>query len=303
MDGTAKEDRFSLQDVISQLSFGLLTGAAERANRAAPAIDKRELVLERRIYEVGITPTLQMLLSLNVPDTSTVSVERMSEDVSALILSHLTLQEIAAISETSKILYQSCRSDPLWKRLFEYRWNVPDAKEKDYFQAYRQAHQHPHDLWVTHWNCVYPAEGLSPGRCCLRQTKRHLNRSFQGHTSELAKCPFCRDWRRMQREKPYESTSNAQEMAHLTLELQKRLSTGDCSLPDLCSNDTTHAKRAFEAASTFQRNMMTSQFMPGTTNFLTDAVSLCQATSLASSSSYLTLIDVRPNALCRSFST
>lgn len=272
MDGTTMADRFSLQDVISQLSFGLLTGATEGANRAPPPIDKRELVLERRIDEVGITPTLQMLLSLNVPDRSTVPVERMSEDVSALILSHLGLHEIAAVSETSKILFQACRSDTLWKRLFEYRWNVPNNKEKDYFQAYRQAHEHPHDLWVTHWNCVYPAEGLTPGRCCLRQTKRHLKNSFQGHTSELAKCPYCRDWHRMQGENAHEFKSDGQQMAHQTLQLQRRLSSGDFSLPDLCRNDVKHAKRAFEAASTFQRKILTSQFKPGTTNFLTDAL-------------------------------
>jgi hypothetical protein len=122
-----------------------------------------------------------------------------SEDhVAALVLRHLSIQDIAVASLVSKTLYRAASrsNDALWKSLFHDRWNISPSRHRvamveendenghdermssnnnirsssssSYFRAYQQAHLHPHDLWITHWNCCFPADGLSPGRCCIR---------------------------------------------------------------------------------------------------------------------------------------
>jgi len=118
--------------------------------------------------------------------------ERLSVDLLAgRILSHLALHEIAAAALTSKFLYAASRSDALWLQLFRRRWNDASSTAADaaatgttttttaaaasedgsrfffFFDAYRTAHANPHDLWITHWNCAYPTDGLMPGRTCI----------------------------------------------------------------------------------------------------------------------------------------
>ena len=95
--------------------------------------------------------------------------EQMGPDVSALILSHLSVSELFNVmSFVSKSMYRACRTNELWRNKFVARWNYPQ-ESSNWFETYKSAYANPHDLWVTHWNCVSPNDGDSPGRCCISE--------------------------------------------------------------------------------------------------------------------------------------
>ena len=95
-------------------------------------------------------------------------------DVSALILSHLSVSELLnTTSLLSKSMYRACRAKELWRAKFVARWNYPSQDcNVNWFEAYKAAYGNSHDLWVTHWNCVSPNDGDSPGRCCISDSSR-----------------------------------------------------------------------------------------------------------------------------------
>lgn len=247
------------------------------------------------------------LLKKNKDDAP--SLEGLSEDVSTLILSHLSLTEIATVSCLSKSLYVACRSNLLWKRLLHNRWNLTDAvisscgadnfididQDERYFLAYQSAHLHPHDLWITHWNCTYPCEGLLPGRCCIsKSTSKGNNKSNNnnGRTTTRKKkrnleeedrcCPKCRDWDGWERATSSSSRAappqtKAQTMARATLRTRRKfrnlLHSQDGS--SRCRRHYRRSRRAFEVAGTFHRKLQTRQYEEDSslpTNFLTDAL-------------------------------
>ena len=218
-------------------------------------------------------------------------------DAAAVLLSYLSLSDIASVSETCRSLHQACRSNQLWKYLFEYRWNVPTVHQdttgtpssislQHYFQAYQKAHLHPHDLWVTHWNCVYPAEGLSPGRCCIRSVPptRGTRQSPAAHAP--CYCPTCRDYVAedahtsndvgdAHAKPPATDTQRAAQRTHCLR--QRWAAQGMPPLPNVCDTSasaaeqtTRRARHAFAAAATFHRRIDTTQYEPGVANFLTD---------------------------------
>ena len=93
--------------------------------------------------------------------------EQLAPDLSAVVLQHLTVQEIATVSTISKALLVAARNSRLWKLQFESRWNL-DMEEEDWCHSCAEEHVRiAHDLWMTHWNCVSPDNGLSPGRSCM----------------------------------------------------------------------------------------------------------------------------------------
>jgi hypothetical protein len=71
-----------------------------------------------------------------------------------------------------------------------------------WYISYQRAYRHPHDLWITHWNCVYPNDALSPGQCCVSPPSAHCNTTTNGRRrSRNGKdddddhsnlCPTCR---------------------------------------------------------------------------------------------------------------
>lgn len=217
--------------------------------------------------------------------------ENFSQDISALILSHLDLQEIANASLVSKSFYRFCRSNTLWKYLMSYRWNInnnPDHQEQvlpNYFDAYQQAHAHPHDLWISHWNCVYPNEGLAPGRCFIsssnapNKSPRVKTRSSHAHSTAACweVCPNCRNWNEFDacnKDHVVVPTTLAQFMALATSYTRHKI----CShqpvvrlLDDWHHSETTQARQAFDCAGTFHRKLSTRQFQAGL-GFLTDLV-------------------------------
>ena len=230
--------------------------------------------------------------------------ETLDEDVSSLILCHLSLDDIANVSLVSRNLCRAARSTALWKTLFHRRWNVKYMEEisldrkdlagshaandsadsgehdnHDYATAYREAHAHPHVLWITHWNCVYPSDGLSPGRCYIASKKGWPKKTGrqdcidEGIGSVPGRyCPHCRDPNYWDALDNGQVNSQAQAMALATAltrqKFRKRLSSS--SLLDSTPSCPTANRRAFETSATFHRRLQTRQYERGSTNFLTD---------------------------------
>lgn len=242
---------------------------------------------------------LELLETTPCPTTSLL--ETFSDDVTAVILSHLSLREISDCAVVSRSMHASCRSNTLWKRLFGSRWNVSndeDNNENDersnfYFEAYVRAHYHPHDLWITHWNCVYPSDSISPGRCCIQSPQQHSapQRSGTNNTRAAAcwcceTCPNCRvnnsqgtvgvtDDRnsaatplcccQCEKNATQKRWSDAQAMARVT-NWGCKSKCDETKLPS-----TSQSRRAFARAATFHRKLSTQQYeQPSPTNFLTD---------------------------------
>jgi hypothetical protein len=192
--------------------------------------DRSDRDVELRREGLSLFEPLSFAGSLSSTTATRCLFETFAEDVSALTISHLSLDDIASVSQVSKCLYTASRSNTLWKLLFDYRWNVSGSKDRDkvtrtvheychYFTEYRLAHAHPHDLWITHWNCLFPCDGLAPGRCCIREGEARDAKDIlinPGGTGVAA------------------------------------------------------SRQAFSRAATFHRHLSLTQFQPGQAHFLTD---------------------------------
>ena len=241
-------------------------------------------------------------MARSFPHPATSLLEAFSDDVSGLILSHLDLQEIANVSLVSQRLYKSCRSNTLWKTLMAFRWNIllPDnvdeqqPPEKNHFAAYQRAHAHPHDLWISHWNIVFPHDGLAPGRCFLREVddandcRKHCGEKHcadgSASSNPLSCCPHCRKWNDLvdpERNasesdtccnKPWiQPSTPAQLVALATTCTRQRCS----SPPEKLANEESYvpkskARQAFSCAGTFGRKLKVRQYQGGPSDFLTD---------------------------------
>jgi hypothetical protein len=129
-------------------------------------------------------------------------VEQLGPDVSAMILSHLSVSEILnTTSFLSKTMHRACLTNELWRTKFVARWNCPSLDSNvNWFEAYKAAYGNSHDLWVTHWNCVSPNDGDSPGRCCIPDASAAKSVSFSHQPGTnvtfmspwIKHCPTCR---------------------------------------------------------------------------------------------------------------
>ncbi|CAB9510642.1 expressed unknown protein [Seminavis robusta] len=96
----------------------------------------------------------------------------LSNDNLSWLLSYLSIPDITSVSLVSRRCHVVCRSNTLWKLKFEDRWNIDTVfrltvSGQNWYRAYQAAYKNPHDLWLFHWNCTFPQDGLVPGRCCI----------------------------------------------------------------------------------------------------------------------------------------
>ena len=134
--------------------------------------------------------------------------ESLPADASSYLLSYLHPHDLFNVALVSKRGYTMYNSELLWQRKFKARWNcVPDpihtvhapgrddsddmeggdyaASQNDSFgdggywkRSYIAAHCNPHDLWIRHWNCVFPDDVTTcSGRTVIPTVK------FEGGTN------------------------------------------------------------------------------------------------------------------------
>ena len=198
--------------------------------------------------------------------------ESLAPDLTAWIFQHLTVQEIASIALVSKALREAARNHDLWKLKFESRWNLrfshparSSSGMMDWYQAYRQAYLNTHDLWITHWNCVYPHDGLAPGRCCIQPHHQDppAPPSLQPE-SETHLCPSCR-YLRYPNSKP-----SAKPIATVAQAISAATRLRLLQSPVISPYSSQHAKRAFANASTLHRTIVVDQYESSRLYFLSD---------------------------------
>eukprot|EP00536_Pseudo-nitzschia_multiseries_P009518 jgi/Psemu1/288517/fgenesh1_pg.267_\ len=105
-------------------------------------------------------------------DDDKAKLDRLPPDVFVLLCCNLTVGDIASLAACSKALCVVSFDRDVWRQKFLARWNYDDPTIVDWCFAYRQAYANPHDLWITHWNCVDPCDGLAPGRCCIQEQQQ-----------------------------------------------------------------------------------------------------------------------------------
>lgn len=149
-------------------------------------------------------------------------------DATATILSHLHPHDLFNFSSTSKRGNKSFCNELLWKSKFIARWNCPDfhvqadletknalSKNGDFWRhAYKSAFENTHDLWIRHWNCVYPEDvSTCHGRTVIPRIRSNaqgnkvkqckVERSY--NSSSLRLCPTCRYHPMLQNHNGYNS--------------------------------------------------------------------------------------------------
>jgi hypothetical protein len=230
-----------------------------------------------------------------------ISIESLPPDVSATIYTHLTIPEIATVSEVSSALYVASRNPTLWRAKFVARWNYDDPMIFDWFLAYQHAYWNPQDLWITHWNCVNPSDGLGPGRCCIQDDDNN-NSSNNSTIDSIANpthlCPTCRYHPKMrptskkwmmkegaEQEKAPTSCMSTMSIATVAQAIQAatNLRIKECSTSSSDDNDIPYhistaptpyssrrANAAFAQSATFHRRLDTHQYRDRSLCFLQD---------------------------------
>lgn len=229
----------------------------------------------------------------------TVSLELLlyADDLSGLILSHLSLTDISSASLVSKRCRRATRSDALWQRLYHRRWKA--VTKTNCWKAYKRAHQNPHDFWLSHVNIVWPWEGLAAGRCCIPsgenpnhdddnndidseneapyyhfeaiRTPRAGKRLRESKSTTA--CPTCRlnnnqannDNERVLLQNAPET--RAQALAEATRLLQRKLQVFQ---PDYAAPSSFDSQRAFAQAVTCNRRLNLQQYSENDADCLTD---------------------------------
>eukprot|EP00804_Cyclotella_cryptica_P001618 CCRYP_014943-RA/>CCRYP_014943-RA protein AED:0.27 eAED:0.27 QI:197/1/1/1/1/1/3/0/1278 len=168
------------------------------------------------------------------------NIQTLPPDASSLILSHLHPHDLHSFSLTSHKGHEMFCSELLWRLKFLDRWNCypdfdccgdaesdwltdklphmavnrPSSARSFWRQAYIAAHNNTHDLWIRHWNCVYPEDVTTcPGRtvvptirvdyCGSDLARDHVGKEHENETKEtefeknynatsLRMCPTCR---------------------------------------------------------------------------------------------------------------
>ncbi len=212
---------------------------------------------------------------------------RLPSDVFVLICCSLTVQDITSVAKCSKSLYVASLNQDLWRAKFRARWNYDDPTIVDWSSAYRQAYFNPHDLWITHWNCVEPSDGLGPGRCCVRNIDHRLTENLvdakRAHAKESSRrhrCPTCRYHPCLQAnnsscdvgiEKGESCTRVPITTAAQAIQTATSLRLEECSHLLPCKPYSPKiAEHAFKKASTFHRFIDHRQYKDNALFFLDD---------------------------------
>lgn len=243
---------------------------------------------------------------------SDATIEVLLIDILGGLLSYLRLTEINAVALTSSRLRLAARSNTLWKSLFENRWKVDtnylQTSGQNWYLAYQEAYRNPDDLWIFHWNCTFPQDGLVPGRTCIYDIPSSSSSSRpeqQGDEEEQSTasnledlCPPCRffphhplkhaaeiigapDELNNEDEKgsndaadPNSALTMAQSTNHMIRDfceqhnISKEAPIPPTTVPSYCS---TRAELAFSNASTLHRTLDTRQYTAGPPQAVTDS--------------------------------
>lgn len=152
---------------------------------------------------------------LEIPSTerqSATCIQSLPPDATSHILIHLHPHDLFNFSITSTKGNIAFSNEVLWRNKFIARWNCPDIdiqpdcqdRGSSYWRrAYKAAHKNTHDLWIRHWNCVYPEDVTTcPGRTviptirynqchvCNEEDQDALEKSY--NSTVLSLCPHCR---------------------------------------------------------------------------------------------------------------
>ena len=219
----------------------------------------------------------------------TMHLGRLPSDVFVLVCCSLSVRDIASLAMCSKGLYAASRNQDLWREKFQARWNYDDPTIVNWASAYRQAYSNPHDLWITHWNCVEPCDGLGPGRCCVQEEEGHHQKKLLKSIADKAKakhgtsfrrkhlCPSCRYHPCLEIESTSDLSSDSNcsrtpistpaQAIHTVTSL--RLGETSDLLP--CKPYSPKiAEHAFQKASTFHRSIDHRQYKAESLFFLED---------------------------------
>jgi hypothetical protein len=145
--------------------------------RPVPDDDELEASASDRIDKADTDNSAELHQS-SLPNsviTSCVHIENLPPDTSSLILSHLHPCDLHNFSLASSKCSKMFSTESLWRSKFRDRWNcVVDSNVGGescngfWRRAYKAAHCNPHDLWVRHWNCVFPEDvTVSSGRTVI----------------------------------------------------------------------------------------------------------------------------------------
>ena len=254
-----------------------------RAGRATPDLSNADLN--------NTAPMATEPLPLPDHDTTTtaITLESLSMDLlGGQVLSYLQLTEINAVAVASKRLCLASRSNALWKVMMARRWKMDDRtfqalwRGQNWYLAYQEAYKNPDDLWIFHWNCVYPEDGLVSGRCCIyddniisNPTNSRMGDARKNGRDDL--CPPCRffpDFPLKQyaegvpeksagKDVPRKPTTSAERIAQATDDMihdfcqqHHTISKGK----HLNSYTSSKSKEAFARSSTFHRTLDTRQY-------------------------------------------
>jgi len=224
-------------------------------------------------------------------------IDRLSPDVFVVLCSYLTIRDVFSVAESCKSLYKKVKNPDLWQEKFLARWNYHDVTIIDWYFAYQQAYCNPHDIWITHWNCVKPNDGLGPGRCCIEQQQQHIydtggesvvdnidNESIKKEESSATRnrhehrCPNCRYHPNLYVDATdgnYKGSSDIGRTPISTIAqaikaaTDLRLEESSHLLP--CKSYSSHiSKQAFDKATTLHRSLDHRQYEANSLFFLKD---------------------------------
>ena len=226
---------------------------------------------QQQDVHMPLSPALN-LDSQETRDRPLSPLEQLDPDASAIVLQHLSVQEISGLGAVSKAMYHASRQDALWQAKFKARWNYNNSfSSMDWYSAYQQAYWNTDDLWVTHWNIVHPCDGLGTGRTCIERPK--CRKSVSSNEVLTYLCPTCRyhpTFHPSAYYHPQAITNEAQAVATATrirLEHQRQF-------PDEYSNVSTYSKFkaewAFGQSATLHRQIDTSQYEADSLHFVKD---------------------------------
>ena len=198
--------------------------------------------------------------------------EQLDPDASAIVLQHLSVQEISSLGAVSKAMYRASRQDALWQIKFKARWNYNNSfSSMDWFRAYQQAYWNTDDLWVTHWNVVHPCDGLGTGRTCIEGPKcRKFVSSNEGLTFMCPTCRYHPTFHPSAYYYPHAISNEAQAVAAATRIRLEQLQL----FPDMYASVSPYSKLkaewAFGQSATLHRQIDTSQYEANSLHFVKD---------------------------------
>lgn len=153
------------EDLRSQLQTWNLSRNDDKENRGN---------IKENAFSHGVTKQNEDSTHQNPAMKDIVSSELMAE-----VFEFLTMEEILQCSLVNHSFLRITRCDAVWKKRLLRRWNCNGEDIMgDYYSAYQRAHINPHDLWLTHWDIVYPSNGLERHRSLYQQTDHESHSAF-----------------------------------------------------------------------------------------------------------------------------